>query len=1041
MKRLPLLFLCAAFLGLACLFYVAGTTSAQSTQEPKRLFEPLSADTAPVTNGVPAQTQTAAIREQEISVNFGRIDFAEAHELSLPLLGGLSYTAVRGDAEGFAESAGGGFVWRGKISAPGGWTGDVTLSAEGRALSGLIYSPEGVYEIVPQKDFTHLLVQIDQSRFPACAGTLPARPASETARAETAQTAQPDSPNRLLSSAGASAAADDGSVIDVLVAYTADVRTSLGGMTQVEAFAQQGVNITNTAYINSDIRTRLRLAGTLEAGYTEVGDLSTALRWAANDPAVNAARNSTKADLVSFVVERGGGGCGIGYLMTNVGPGFAINAYTAVARSCAVGNLSFAHELGHNQGCEHNPENGGPPDEASYPYAFGHWVDGSFRTVMSYSDPCTPPSFCPRVAYFSNPSVKFNGVPTGVADQRDNHRVINNTALVVSQFRDGTASGPPANDNFANAASIGGGAGTLAASNGGATRETNEPRHGFRDGSASVWYNWQAPSNGAATITTAPSTFNTLLGVYTGSSVGALTVVANNDDVSLADLTSKVTFNATAGTTYRVAVDGVLGATGDFTLKWSFVSSCTYSVSPASQSFGEAGGSGSVNVNAGAGCGWTAASNSGFLSVTGANSGSGNGTVAFSVAANPNTAPRSGTLTIAGQTFTVSQAASTASTVQLGAATFAVNESERKVLINVTRAGDTSAPASVSYATSDGTASRLGDYTQTLGTLAFAPNETTKAVTVFITDDVWQEGPETFAFTLSNASGTALALGSPASAVVTINSDDTSNGPNPVGEATFNPDFFVRQHYIDFLNREPDAEGLAFWSNQTTNCAPGAAPAACRVNVSAAFFLSIEFQNTGYFVYRMYKSAYGDASSPNVAGTVPSVRLDEFLNDTGRIGQGGVVGQGAWEAQLRANKEAYALEFVQSPRFVLNFPPQSSASFVDTLRARTGAALSQTERDRLVAELTANNTNAGRASVLLQIAEDADLQAAEKTRAYVLMQYFGYLRRNPNDAPNTDFTGWKFWLDKLNQFGGDAVAAEMVKAFLESNEYRQRFGP
>jgi hypothetical protein len=69
------------------------------------------------------------------------------------------------------------------------------------------------------------------------------------------------------------------------------------------------------------------------------------------------------------------------------------------------------------------------------------------------------------------------------------------------------------------------------------------------------------------------------------------------------------------------------------------------------------------------------------------------------------------------------------------------------------------------------------------------------------------------------------------------------------------------------------------------------------------------------------------------------------------------------------------------------------------------------------------------------------LQQQEFNRAFVLMQYFGYLRRNPNDAPDVNFDGYNFWLNKLNQFNGDFKAAEMVKAFLTSMEYRQRFGP
>jgi hypothetical protein len=123
---------------------------------------------------------------------------------------------------------------------------------------------------------------------------------------------------------------------------------------------------------------------------------------------------------------------------------------------------------------------------------------------------------------------------------------------------------------------------------------------------------------------------------------------------------------------------------------------------------------------------------------------------------------------------------------------------------------------------------------------------------------------------------------------------------------------FVRQHYHDFLNREPDAAGLAFWTNEIESCG---ADARCRkvkrINVSAAFFLSIEFQETGYLVYRTYKTAYGDSLSLNVPGTIPINRLNDFLTDTRVIGDGVVVGQGNWQGLLEANKQAYALDFVQ----------------------------------------------------------------------------------------------------------------------------------
>ena len=84
---------------------------------------------------------------------------------------------------------------------------------------------------------------------------------------------------------------------------------------------------------------------------------------------------------------------------------------------------------------------------------------------------------------------------------------------------------------------------------------------------------------------------------------------------------------------------------------------------------------------------------------------------------------------------------------------------------------------------------------------------------------------------------------------------------------------------------------------------------------------------------------------------------------------------------------------------------------------------------------------AARARALRRVAENSTLNIQEFNRAFVLMQYFGYLRRDPNSGPDTDYTGYDFWLTKLNQFNGNFVAAEMVKAFITSSEYRNRFGP
>ncbi|HEV2861316.1 MAG TPA: Calx-beta domain-containing protein [Pyrinomonadaceae bacterium] len=387
---------------------------------------------------------------------------------------------------------------------------------------------------------------------------------------------------------------------------------------------------------------------------------------------------------------------------------------------------------------------------------------------------------------------------------------------------------------------------------------------------------------------------------------------------------------------------------------------------------------------------------------------------------------------------------------QFSASQYSVQESGGAATVTVTRAGDLSAPASVDYKThrSNNTrsASDRSDYTTAAGTLRFAAGEGFKTFKVLVTDDAYAErdpkfGDEFIDLALLNPTG-GVALGTPSAAFIEIVDNDVVNGAqNPVDGASF----FVRQHYYDFFSREPDAGGLAHWTGVANNCGETDL-LVCRVNVSGAFFLSIEFTETGYLVERMYKAAYGDATGTSTFGgthqlPVPVVRLEEFLPDTQRIGRDVVVLAPGWEAQLEANKVAFAQEFVQRQRFLNDFPVSlPPAQFVDQLNTRAGNPLDAAERQALVNELTANNTTSGRASALRKVAEDATLVDAEKNRAFVLMQYFGYLRRNPNDLPDTDYTGYDFWLGNLERFNGNFVRAELVKAFITSTEYRQRFG-
>ncbi|HLM56629.1 MAG TPA: Calx-beta domain-containing protein, partial [Pyrinomonadaceae bacterium] len=372
------------------------------------------------------------------------------------------------------------------------------------------------------------------------------------------------------------------------------------------------------------------------------------------------------------------------------------------------------------------------------------------------------------------------------------------------------------------------------------------------------------------------------------------------------------------------------------------------------------------------------------------------------------------------------------SSVAFAAASVSASEGAGSVRLTVTRTGDLSLPARVDYATSDGTAGDRADYTAAFGTLRFGAEETTKTLDVFVTDDRFAEGPESFSVTLSNAAG--ATLGAVPTATVNVADNDAATGTNPVRwDAGFDTQFFVRQHYVDFFNREPDAAGLAHWTNVIDSCgADNLCREARRVNVSAAFFLSIEFQETGFVVYLAHQAAFQ---------TAERLRLKDFLADVRGIGRGIVVNQGDWKGQIEANKTAFFDEFVTRAAFASKFGALSNAQYVDALNAGAGGALTQAERDALVAGLGAGTLT--RARALRSVVENHAFGRGHYNRAFVLMQYFGYLRRNPDDAPeqNRDFTGYNHWLTNLEKFNGNFEQAEMVKAFILSEEYQRRFGP
>lgn len=544
--------------------------------------------------------------------------------------------------------------------------------------------------------------------------------------------------------------------------------------------------------------------------------------------------------------------------------------------------------------------------------------------------------------------------------------------------------------------------------------------------------------------------------------------------------------------------------------------------------------------------------------------------------------------------------ASATSLIQFSTDEYAIGEGGNHIDITVTRSGNVSGGATVNYATFDESqpdhASQKSDFEIVAGKLSFSPGETSKTFRILLINDTFDENDEEIIVVLSNPTGAGVGLGSPSTASVFILDNDSGA---PTTNVIDDAQFFVRQQYLDFLNREPDAAGLAFWSSQITACG---SDQACidrkRIDVSGAFFLAIEFQETGFLAIRTHRAAFGATGATGLS--VAPVLYGSFIPDTQALQKDFVFGAPGHEAQLEANKIAYFNDFVTRPEFVDKYPASlTNAQYVDNLLASAGLTPSEVRlfvvnltngqevpaaiptasgggprpasfgtarltfndaqtamtftstvnnidftgsqtpgdtndnltvahihagaavtpgvngpvvwgffgmpfndnnpndqvvipfttgvggqingkwdapegngttlaaqlanlregrayvnfhttqfpggeirgnipaatafRDAMVAGL--NGMTETRATVLRQVAEQEELRLGEVNRAFVVMEYFGYLRRDPDTA------GFNFWLDKLNTFNGDFRAAEMVKAFITSGEYRQRFGP
>ncbi|MCU1265596.1 MAG: uncharacterized protein JWM21_1914 [Acidobacteria bacterium] len=383
-------------------------------------------------------------------------------------------------------------------------------------------------------------------------------------------------------------------------------------------------------------------------------------------------------------------------------------------------------------------------------------------------------------------------------------------------------------------------------------------------------------------------------------------------------------------------------------------------------------------------------------------------------------------------------------TFQFSVGSYVASETAGSALITIQRTSGASGPASVDFLTSNGTASQRTDYTITIGRLNFATGDTVKTFRVPIVDDLYVEGDETINVTLSNPVG--ATLGTPNPALVTITDNDSVTATtNPLEDADAR--FFVRQHYLDFLNRVPDQGGFDFWSAKITVCGSDAACIrANRVGVSNSFFFELEYQQTGSYVQRLYRAAYGNNQPfPNTQTNVNFPNEEKKMPNYSvfSVDRAAVVGGG----NLAQKQLDLANTFVGRAEFTARYPASLSTApqFVDavlgTIQTDLGVNLSG-ERNNLI---TLYNS-LGRGGVMYRLADDnvqtnpinnRSLIDAEYNRSFVLGEYFGYLRRNP------DIAGFVFWLGQVNSGPLRDVTKQsaMVCSFITSDEYQLRFSP
>jgi hypothetical protein len=361
-------------------------------------------------------------------------------------------------------------------------------------------------------------------------------------------------------------------------------------------------------------------------------------------------------------------------------------------------------------------------------------------------------------------------------------------------------------------------------------------------------------------------------------------------------------------------------------------------------------------------------------------------------------------------------------TLQFTSDQLSVGEAGLHARITVTRSAGFAGTASVDYVTSDlsaltncnvntGNASARCDYTAVGGTLTFAAGQFSKTFDIPIVNDVYVEGAETLTLTLSNPVGGGL--GPIPTATLTIQDDDLAPGaPNPIdGHA-----FFVRQLYMDILNREPEASGQAAWLAIINNC-PAGDTSCDDVAVALGFFRSPEFFDRSYFIYRVYESTLG--RKPTYAEYQQDVRkVSGYLTD----------------AELETRKRQFILDFMQRTAFTSRYNSiTDEGAFVDALLQAAGVTLAN--RNQLVSDLQQHHIT--RADAIRAVADSQELSSKFFNEGFVVIGYFAFLRRDPDAM----FQGWIKALDEppVGSSQDDSFRT-IIGGLIHSAEYRARFG-